>query len=189
MRLNQIAQTIQEAVEKDARSPKALSLIASKSPKLIARLVSDGKLPDVKNLLGLCEALGLEFYIGPPRGDAAIDTVVSKHKPEPSGHDDVSALRLQVADLTSRFNALAEKLAPENHSPSTPAATPDLGDSIDHNLLALIIERVEVRLKKLNRELPPDKKAALYLKTYAYVMGLEQRDREIDWDNVIRLAV
>ncbi len=58
-----------------------MSLEASKSPKLVSRLTNEGKLPEVANLTGLCDALGLEFYIGPPReGSSAVVAQITPDK-------------------------------------------------------------------------------------------------------------
>lgn len=101
MRTNEIVQVISTAVEKDPRSPKALSLEASKSPKLVSRLTNEGKLPEVANLTGLCDALGLEFYIGPPResSDSAVVAQITRDKRNMVGGRDTGLVSLPRYDI------------------------------------------------------------------------------------------
>ena len=113
MQASEIVQVITTAVDGDPRSPKALSLEASKSPKLVSRLTNEGKLPDVTNLTGLCKALGLEFYIGPPRGssNSTDHGQASEKRDTESLRDELEvmrkadALRAEIASMAARLEA------------------------------------------------------------------------------------
>lgn len=56
------------AVRADGRSERAISLAATGQATAIAMLKA-GRKPSADRLRALCDALGLEFYIGPPRPD------------------------------------------------------------------------------------------------------------------------
>ena len=118
MQTEEIIQVIRSAVERDARSPKTISLEASNSPKLVSRLTSAGRLPEVPNLTGLCDTLGLEFYIGPPRGDVVV--VPAEESGQASNGQkvlreemeivrkaeaQVEALRAEIASMAARLEA------------------------------------------------------------------------------------
>ena len=59
---------ILEAVQMSGRSERQVSLTATGQPTAIAMLKT-GRVPSVKRVQALCEILGLEFYIGPPRDE------------------------------------------------------------------------------------------------------------------------
>ena len=69
--MDDLTTTINQALRARGWSARQASIEAG-SPELI-RNIRRGKMPSVERLVVLCEVLGLEFYVGPPRQGAAID--------------------------------------------------------------------------------------------------------------------
>ena len=65
--VDDILREIDEALRRHGISARAASMRAHGSPELI-RDMRRGHVPSVERLRSLCEALGLEFYVGRPRG-------------------------------------------------------------------------------------------------------------------------
>ena len=65
--MDDILREIDDALRRHGMSARAASIRAHGSPELI-RDMRRGHVPSVERLRSLCEALGLEFYVGPPRG-------------------------------------------------------------------------------------------------------------------------
>ena len=87
-----------------------------------------GKSPTARTLRSLCEALGLEFYIGPPRsgpvGPTKSENPLIQRLPSPLG---AVPLRDQFADLSDKLTetkAALEALAPINDDTAPPDARP-----------------------------------------------------------------
>ena len=59
-------QTILDAARRSSRSEREISREATGSHAAISQ-IKTGRVPSVERVRRLCEALGLEFYIGPPR--------------------------------------------------------------------------------------------------------------------------
>lgn len=57
---------ILEAARDDLRSERAISRQATGQPTAIA-MIRSGRVPSIERVRRLCEALGLECYVGPPR--------------------------------------------------------------------------------------------------------------------------
>lgn len=65
--VDDILREIDDALRRHGISARAASIRAHGSPELI-RDMRRGHVPSVERLRSLCESLGLEFYVGPPRG-------------------------------------------------------------------------------------------------------------------------
>ena len=69
---------ILEAARASGRSEREISRAATGQPGALS-LIKTGRVPSAERTRSLCETLGLEFYIGPPRGIASL--------PEPRPYD------------------------------------------------------------------------------------------------------
>ena len=65
--MDDILREIDDALRRHGISARAASIRAHGSPELI-RDMRRGHVPSVERLRSLCDSLGLEFYVGPPRG-------------------------------------------------------------------------------------------------------------------------
>lgn len=72
MFVEDILREIDAALERRGISARAASIRAQGAPELI-RDMRRGHVPSVERLRSLCEVLGLEFYVGPPRWRRAED--------------------------------------------------------------------------------------------------------------------
>ncbi len=72
MRVEDILREIDAALERRGISARAASIRALGAPELI-RDMRRGHVPSVERLRSLCDVLGLEFYVGPPRWRRAED--------------------------------------------------------------------------------------------------------------------
>ena len=72
MFVDDILREIDAALERRGISARAASIRAQGAPELI-RDMRRGHVPSVERLRSLCEVLGLEFYVGPPRWRRAED--------------------------------------------------------------------------------------------------------------------
>ena len=72
MRVEDILREIDAALERRGISARAASMRAQGAPEMI-RDMRRGHVPSVERLRSLCEVLGLEFYVGPPRWRRAED--------------------------------------------------------------------------------------------------------------------
>ena len=64
--MEDILREIDAALERRGLSARAASIQADGAPEMI-RDMRRGHVPSVERLRSLCEVLGLEFYVGPPR--------------------------------------------------------------------------------------------------------------------------
>ena len=64
---------IERAVRARGWSARQASIRAVGTPELI-RDMRRGRVPSVERIRALCEVLGLEFYVGPPRSSSPLDT-------------------------------------------------------------------------------------------------------------------
>ena len=67
-----LLQTIEEALRRSGWSARRMSLDAVGSEEYI-RSLRRGRVHQVEKFRTLCERLGLEFYVGPPRGVGQVD--------------------------------------------------------------------------------------------------------------------
>ena len=72
MRVEDILREIDAALERRGISARAASIRAQGAPEMIRDMLR-GHVPSVERLRSLCEVLGLEFYVGPPRWRRAED--------------------------------------------------------------------------------------------------------------------
>ena len=72
MDVEDILREIDAALERRGISARAASIRAQGAPEMI-RDMRRGHVPSVERLRSLCEVLGLEFYVGPPRWRRAED--------------------------------------------------------------------------------------------------------------------
>ena len=72
MHVEDILREIDAALERRGISARAASIRAQGAPEMI-RDMRRGHVPSVERLRSLCEVLGLEFYVGPPRWRRAED--------------------------------------------------------------------------------------------------------------------
>ena len=63
---------VESALRKRGWSARHASLMAGDSPELV-RGMRRGREPSVTRFRALCEVLGLEFYVGPPRDSLPLD--------------------------------------------------------------------------------------------------------------------
>lgn len=62
-------EAILDAAHKSGRSEREISRIATGQPTALAT-IKNGRMPSTERTRLICEALGLEFYVGPPRNEA-----------------------------------------------------------------------------------------------------------------------
>lgn len=72
MAMRELLTEIERAVRARGWSARQASMEAVGTPDLITNM-RRGRAPSVERIRALCEVLGLEFYIGPPRQAAALD--------------------------------------------------------------------------------------------------------------------
>lgn len=65
--LDDIRDTIRDRVKELGLKPAAVSRMATGKPDMYRKFVEEGTAPRADRLRLLCRAIGLEFYIGPPR--------------------------------------------------------------------------------------------------------------------------
>ena len=87
--LAELAGLIDEALKRRGWSARRASIEATGAAHLVAR-IRRGQDPSVSRLLALCDVLGLECYVGPPRSVAGADL-------------DVGRLALALEALTAGF--------------------------------------------------------------------------------------
>ena len=91
LRVEDILREIDAALERLGISARAASIRAQGAPETI-RDMRRGHVPSVERLRSICEVLGLEFYVGPPRWRRAEDEGVLPDVP-------LSALERSARDL------------------------------------------------------------------------------------------
>ena len=70
--MRQLLQTIEEALKARGWSARQASMAAVGSPQLISNM-RRGRVPSVDRVQALCDTLGIEFYVGPPREAIEVD--------------------------------------------------------------------------------------------------------------------
>ena len=70
--MEDLLREIERAVRARGWSARQASLRAVGTPELI-REMRRGRVPSVERVRSLCEALDLEFYVGPPRAERPVD--------------------------------------------------------------------------------------------------------------------
>ncbi len=71
--MQELLRDIERAVRARGWSARQASMRAVGTPELIHNM-RRGRVPSVERVKALCEVLGLEFYVGPPRAAAPVDT-------------------------------------------------------------------------------------------------------------------
>ncbi len=131
--------TILKAAGKDDRSERAISLVATGQPTALA-MIRAGRVPSTKRMRALCDALGLEFYVGPPKNEQTETTQIvpfPEKDPPPWAGDlrtdllnEVKTLREEIQPLTppwesetARFlQSWVKMMTGEDIPPSDPEA-------------------------------------------------------------------
>ena len=131
---------VQDALDQRAVSPISAALAAGMNRDTI-RSVLRGRVPSVERAAEICEALGLEFYVGPPRGevatpevaDVAPDWAVQMEKMQEglqgSLQTELAALKAEltpVLRLISSTDLSDETATAVEGSPSRPVVTYEL---------------------------------------------------------------
>ena len=70
--MRELLQTIEEALKARGWSARQASMAAVGSPQLISNM-RRGRVPSVDRVQALCDTLGIEFYVGPPREAIEVD--------------------------------------------------------------------------------------------------------------------
>ena len=70
--MRELLQTIEEALKARGWSARQASMAAVGSPQLISNM-RRGRVPSVDRVQALCDTLGIECYIGPPREGLEVD--------------------------------------------------------------------------------------------------------------------
>ena len=70
--MRELLNEIERAVRERGWSARQASMEAVGSPELITNM-RRGRVPSVERVQALCEVLGLEFYVGPPREGLLLD--------------------------------------------------------------------------------------------------------------------
>ena len=106
---------IEQALRNRGMSAPRASIEAAGTPELV-RMMRRGHAPSVQRMQALCDTLGLEFYIGPPReGGAAAPAVQTPALPRevaealglPEGASPAEAVKAIEARLEGGFDAEA----------------------------------------------------------------------------------
>ena len=119
-RMDDLLQTVEEALRRSGWSARRMSLEAVGSEEYI-RSLRRGRMQTIEKFRTLCERLGLEFYVGPPRGVGQVDErrleealVASRQLYEEA--------RVELADAAhARVVAAVYDLLGEGRSPATAA--------------------------------------------------------------------
>ena len=93
---------IDEALAERGWSARQASIVAIGSPNLVSNL-RRGQVPSVPRLRALCDALGLEFYVGRPRRD-------------PRGRFDVDRLAIAIEAVKAGFPDADSRLPPHDRA-------------------------------------------------------------------------
>ena len=68
VRFEEVQDEIRQALSRLGVSPYRAALDADLPRDAIHRVIVEGRSPGVDRLEAICKAVGLEFYVGPPRG-------------------------------------------------------------------------------------------------------------------------
>ncbi len=108
--MENMTQAIEKALKERGISARRASLEAAGTPELI-RMMRRGHVPSVTRMRALCDTLGLEFYIGPPRwgGDSEDREKAILDKRETEELEvmrKAEALRAEIASMAARLEAV-----------------------------------------------------------------------------------
>ena len=133
--------TILDAARESGRSEREISRAATGQPAALS-LIKTGRVPSVERVRLLCDALDLEFYIGPPR-DLSSCTPREATLPSGSGRGSPADARPPWADLLRE--AIREDLAKllSNSEWRRPAGGSGEGACTPHG--APVTQHVEIR--------------------------------------------
>ncbi len=106
MQAQEVVAAIRQALERNRTNPFRASLKAG-LPGNAIRYVLEGRQPRLNRLIDICNSLGLEFYVGPPRDEAMLPT--SNKAAEKSPPTWITALREEVPTLIELCNSLGLK--------------------------------------------------------------------------------
>ena len=101
--------TILEAANKDSRSEREISRMATGQSSALS-MIKTGRVPSVKRTRALCEALGLEFYVGPPR-DQVGKSVQRVSGQLASAKEELESTLRKAAEVLDRLQAQAKATA------------------------------------------------------------------------------
>ena len=98
--------TLRAQMERRSTSIRAAALRSGVPVRSLHSILNDGRVPSINRAEELCEALGLEFYIGPPRPQMAS----TAGPPEPSSATDDAQPPAWAADLLEEIADIRERL-------------------------------------------------------------------------------
>ena len=132
---------ILEAARRSGRSEREISRTATGQPAALS-LIKTGRVPSVERVRLLCLALGLEFYIGPPRERTTRgDPDAARARAHPSSGNDVTPPGVEIlrADLREDLTALLRESDSRRVAESaSPRETPPTGHVEIRELVARV---------------------------------------------------